>query len=300
MRPEWLLLLVPAALLWWLLRRHTDSGLAWRRIVAPHLLEHLWGGEEKKRRFGPLAWIGLGWLLAVLAIAGPAWLHEPSPFAEETAALAVVVKVSPSMMTEDIRPSRLQRATLKLHDLLEARGDAKTSLIAYAGTVHRVMPETKDAGIIDMFAQALDPDIMPEDGDAAAAALALADHSLAETGGGSIVWITDSVAPEQAEPLDDWRQSSSTTVRLWPPLLAGEELDTLETNARPARPNVIELAADDSDIAELASAAKFATTFGSDTNTRWTESGYWLTPLLVLLLLPFFRRGRMVSLARAG
>ncbi len=299
-RPEWLLLLVPATLLWWLLRRQGDAGRAWRRIVAPHLLRHLWGGEETKRRLGPVAWIGVAWLVATVAVAGPSWRHEPAPFAEETAALAVVVRVSPSMMTEDIRPNRLARATLKLHDLLEARGDAKTSLIAYAGTAHRVMPETTDAGIIDTFADALDPAIMPADGDAAAAALTLADASLVEAGGGSILWITDGVSPEQAGELAEWRNASSTAVRLWPPLLEGEELETLESNAHPAGPSVVKLAADDSDVARLASAAEFAAVSGGDSDTRWAESGYWLTPVLVLLMLPFFRRGWTVSLARAA
>jgi Ca-activated chloride channel family protein len=299
-RPEWLLLTIPALLLWWLLHRRTDPGRAWRQFVAPHLLAHLWGGEERKSRFGPLMWIGLGWLVAIVAVAGPTRKHEPSPFAEETAALAVVFRVSPSMETEDIQPSRLERGILKLHDLLEARGDAKTALIAYAGTAHRVMPPTKDAGIIDTFAAALDPEIMPLDGDVAAAALALADESLAEAGGGSILWIADGVAAEQSDALAAWRQSSSTTVRLWPPLLPGEELDTLVANAQPVRPDLVRLAADASDVEALASAAKFADAFGDAADTRWAESGYWLTPVLVLLLLPFFRRGWMASLARAG
>ena len=140
----------------------------------------------------------IGWFVAVLAIAGPTWRREPSPFADDTAALAIVVKVSPSMTTEDVQPSRLTRATQKIHDLLKQRAGAKTSLIAYAGTAHVVMPATTDGGIIDTFAQALDPKIMPKDGDAAADALRLAEQTLAEAGSGSILWITDSIAPEQS------------------------------------------------------------------------------------------------------
>jgi Ca-activated chloride channel family protein len=37
------------------------------------------------------------------------------------------------------------------------------------------MPATTDGGIIDTFAQALDPTIMPKEGDAAVDALRLAD-----------------------------------------------------------------------------------------------------------------------------
>lgn len=299
-RPGWLLALLPAALLWWQLRRHTDSGRVWHGIIAPHLLAHLWGGRGKPSRFNPLVALGLIWLLMIIAIAGPSWTHEPSPFAEETAALAIVVKVSPSMETEDIQPSRLQRATQKVHDLLQARGNAKTTLIAYSGSAHIVMPATSDAGIIDTFAQALTPQVMPVDGDVAAEALRLADQSLADAGGGSIVWITDSVAPEQADALANWRRESDTTVRVWPPLAPGEELDALAHTARAINAQLQTLTADDTDVQALANAAKFARTLGDSGDTRWSQSGYWLTPVIALLLLLFFRRGWTIPLARAN
>jgi Ca-activated chloride channel family protein len=296
-RPDWLLALFPAALLWWLLRRHTDSGRAWRGIIAPHLLAHLWGGETRPSHFNPLVVLGAIWLLGIVAIAGPTWTHEPSPFAEDTAALAIVMNVSPSMETEDIPPSRLQRATQKVHDLLQARGNAKTALIAYAGSAHLVMPATSDAGIIDTFAQALAPNVMPVDGDVAAEALHLADQSLADAGGGSIVWITDSVAPEQRNALASWRRSSATTVRLWAPLAPGDELDALQENSQPVSARLVALSADDADVQAIANAAKFAQTLGDTSGTRWAESGYWLTPLIALLLLLFFRRGWAVPLS---
>ena len=74
----------------------------------------------------------------------------------------------PVMLARDVQPTRLERATQKIHDLLELRTGAKTALIAYAGSVHLAMPLTVDPNIINMFSQALTPDIMPIDGDAAA------------------------------------------------------------------------------------------------------------------------------------
>jgi Ca-activated chloride channel family protein len=296
-RPWWLLALIPAALLWWLLRRGTDAAQPWRGIIAPHLLPHLLSGTEEKSRFGPLELIAIGWFISIVAVAGPTWKREPAPFAEDTAALAIVIKVSPSMKTEDIQPSRLIRATEKIHDLLKQRAGAKTALIAYAGTAHVVMPATTDAGIIDTFAQALDPKIMPSDGDVAADALKLADQALAEAGGGSILWITDTIAPEQSAALAAWRKSSDAAVRLLPPLLPGAELDAVTTSARAANAGVVRLTADDSDTHALVRAAKFASVDGAEASQRWAESGYWLTPVLVLLLLPFFRKGWMLSTA---
>ena len=297
LRPWWLLALVPYALLIWAIRHRGDATQAWHGIVAPHLVPFLVQGQDRRARFWPLRLIATGWLLTVLAIAGPTWRREAAPFADDTAALAIVVKVSPSMKTEDVQPSRLTRATEKIHDLLEQRAGAKTSLIAYVGTAHVVMPATIDGGIIDTFAQALDPKVMPEDGDAAADALRLADQTLAETGSGSILWITDSIAPEQAAPLAAWRKSSNTPVRVLPPLLPGPELEALHSGAKTIDASIVQLAADDADVKALAHAAKFAAAATGEKSDRWSESGYWLTPFIALISLPFFRRGWMTSTA---
>ena len=296
-RLEWLLALIPIPLLWWLLHRRLGAMQPWRGIIAPHLLKYLLSGEEKKSSFGPVELTALGWLITVIAIAGPTWKYEPSPFAEDTAALAIVLKVSPSMKTEDVQPSRLARAVEKIHDLLAQRAGAKTSLIAYAGTAHVVMPATSDGGIIDTFAQALDPKVMPEDGDVAADALKLADQTLADAGGGSILWITDNIAPEDASRISAWRKSSRTPVRLLTPLLPGTELDAVTAAANSADASIVHLTADDSDMRALARAAKFSDVANGDASNRWAESGYWLTPAIAALLLPFFRKGWAISTA---
>ena len=294
-RPWWFLALLPVALVILGVRHAENASRPWRGIIAPHLLPHLLGGKTERSRFGPQQFLALGWLLAVIALAGPAWRREPAPFADDTAALAIVIKVTPSMKTEDVQPDRLSRAVEKIHDLLAQRKGAKTALIAYAGSAHVVMPATTDGGIIETFAQSLDPKIMPSDGDAAADALKLADRALADAGSGSILWITDSIAPELAAPLAQWRKSSGTTVRLLPPLLEGKEAETLINAAKVVSAELVRLAADDADVTRLAHAAKFASVAGGEKSDRWEESGYWLTPLLFLLGLPFFRRGWMAT-----
>jgi Ca-activated chloride channel homolog len=122
------------------------------------------------------------------------------------------------MRTPDIQPDRLTRSVQKIHDLLNLRPGAKTSLIAYSGTAHVVMPVTKDENIVNNFAGALDPKIMPSEGDSAAEALRLADQTLAGSGSGSIVWIADNIAPEESSSLARWRKSSRTPLHLLMPL----------------------------------------------------------------------------------
>jgi len=295
LRPWASLALVPAALLLWIIYRRQSVSRAWRGIVAPHLLPYLLTGKNQKRLAAPISWLGLAWLIGIFALAGPTWRREASPFADDTAALAIVIRVGPSMKTEDVPPSRLARSVQKIRDLLTQRGGAKTALIAYEGSAHIVVPLTTDAGIINTFAVALDPAIMPADGDASAAALHLADQVLAGAGSGSILWITDSIAPEEESELASWRRLSSTPVRLLIPLYAGAESNRVQGIAKATGANLVRLTADDSDINELARMAKFSSVASGESGGPWEEGGYWLMPLLAILLLPFARRGWMVS-----
>ena len=121
-------------------------------------------------------------------VAGGAAGTVTAPFADDLAALVIVVKVTPSMKTEDVQPDRLTRTVQKIHDLLALRSGARSALIAYAGTSHLVVPLTRDAGIVNTFAAALNPKIMPDDGDAAVEALALADQVLAKFASLAAIW----------------------------------------------------------------------------------------------------------------
>jgi Ca-activated chloride channel family protein len=190
-----------------------------------------------------------------------------------------------------VQPSRLARSVEKIHDLLHQRGSAKTCLIAYSGTAHLVMPATTDGNIINTFAQSLDPEIMPVEGDAAAEALQLADQALSDCGGGSVWWITDDIPQDQVSKLQKWFGESKSRVNVLPAIAPGREADLLAQSGRDLGADVVALSADDSDIGELAKLSNFKPTLGDDEQGRWADSGYWLTPLLVILLLPLFRRG---------
>ena len=188
LRPWWLIALLPAALLLWRVACTQSADWVWHGIIAEHLLPHLFLKRKQQQRIGPLVLLAAVWALAIVALAGPAWNREPAPFADDSAALVIVVKVTSSMKTGDVQPDRLTRTVQKIHDLLALRSGARSALIAYAGTSHLVVPLTRDAGIVNTFAAALDPKIMPDDGDAAVEALALADQVLAKFASLAAIW----------------------------------------------------------------------------------------------------------------
>ena len=134
-------------------------------LIAPHLLEHLRVDAADRFRVRPIHLTSLAMLLGTLAVAGPTWDRELSPFAEDTAPLVIVLDVSQSMNAVDVQPTRLERAKQKVRDLLELRPGARTALVAYSGSAHTVLPLSDDATMFEAFLDGLDTDVMPRPGD---------------------------------------------------------------------------------------------------------------------------------------
>jgi len=295
LRPWWLISLLPPLVAWLWLRRRQDWLARLQRVVDPHLLPHLLLGERQSRGPQPIQVLGLVWLLAGLALAGPSWRAAPSPFPEDPG-LVVVLKVSSSMQASDVQPSRLERARYKLRDLLERRRGDATGLIVYSGSAHLVMPLTRDERIIPLMLEELTPDLMPVDGDALAAGLLAAQRVLqrADTPG-SVLVITDGVSDAQAAEvaaLDypvpvQFLEVQGATAKTTP---------AMASTAEALRANVERLSADERDVQRIARRAQGLanTTRGEVGARRPEDAGYLLLPLIALLALAWSRRGWVV------
>ena len=61
--------------------------------------------------------------IQAIAVAGPTWTRLPNPLVAETAPLVVALKVTESMETPDLAPTRLERAREEAHKLVEQMDD---------------------------------------------------------------------------------------------------------------------------------------------------------------------------------
>jgi Ca-activated chloride channel family protein len=201
LRPWWLLALAALPVLWRLLtHRGADAG-AWRGAVDAHLLEHLLvPGDDAAPTRLPRWLVAFGWALACFALAGPAWEQLPQPLYQNRAARVFALELSPSMLAQDAKPSRYERARYKLGDMLKRSGDAQTALIAYAGDAFVVAPLTDDANTVANLIDALDPGVMPVAGNATGRAIDLGVKLIKQAGvdGGEIVLLADSAGSDAA------------------------------------------------------------------------------------------------------
>ncbi len=193
LRPAWLLglALLPLIHLAWV-RLHAARE-PWARTVDPHLLAALRVDGAHAAGPWPRRLALTAAAIALVALAGPAWQRLPEPLLRAESALVVAIDLSERMAAADLAPNRIARLKFKVADLLAARMDGQTALLAFAGDAFTVAPLTDDAATLSALLAALDTDTLPEPGQRVDRAIRRAQRLLADAGfaGGDLLVATD-------------------------------------------------------------------------------------------------------------
>lgn len=319
LRPLWLLALVPALLLALLLWRQGHQARQWRQLIAPELLRHLVDPGTRQKRHSYLWGLLAAWLLGVFALAGPTWEKRPMPVHRAENALMIVLDLSPSMLAEDLTPSRLVRARLKIADVLRERKEGFTGLIAYAGDAHVVSPLTDDTATIRSLLSALHPSIMPTPGSRPEAAIDMAKQLFKDAGitEGQILLLTDGVVEKAVDTMLDQLQDTDFRLsvlgvgtaegapipnerggfvrnRQGEIVVAKLEQDRLERLAGRTGGRYERIDASADDVEWLLESPGFVKTEERELEREfdvWYDRGHWLALLLLPIVLFSFRRG---------
>ena len=104
------------------------------------------------------------WWVLLLPLLGPSWQRVEQSSQKPADPLVVLLELTPEMLATDSPPNRLEQARRKLYDLLQARADAPTAIVVYAGSAHTLVPLSDDLATSRNLLEALRPSIMPEPG----------------------------------------------------------------------------------------------------------------------------------------
>ena len=132
-------------------------------------------------------------IFACFAVARPVWGWRILPFSDRGRDLLILLDVSKSMNSEDVKPSRLKHAKLFIRNLIKSNPGDRFGLISFAGSSFLECPLTVDKTSLFQELDELNTDSIPLGGTNIESALktALMAFKAAEGGYRAIVLITD-------------------------------------------------------------------------------------------------------------
>ena len=135
-----------------------------RRFVGEVLLPQLAPEASLAMRIIKQTLVSLAIACLILAVANPQVGTRLEEVKREGIDLFVVLDVSLSMKSEDIRPSRLEKAKLDVSDLLRKLSGDRVGMVVFAGDAFVQFPLTADYSAADLFISAIDVDAVPVPG----------------------------------------------------------------------------------------------------------------------------------------
>jgi len=321
-RPQalWLIpvFFVICALIWY---SNREEG-KWKKLIARHLRPFLFTKSSSSSIWLPLISFLFAGILGALSLAGPTWKMVERPGVETSANMVILLDASWSMMVEDVQPNRLERAKLKINDLIDANPGSGLSLYVYAGTTHAVMPNTSDYSLIRKNTEYLTSGMMPVLGSDLSEALVVMDSVFNRFDAPStLLLITDEISEIDQPALESFISTSAHRVELLtmatfeggivPGFSPNTVLKDEEGNALVSLPNQNVIAAlgvndrffnnqltlDKSDVEGIAERMRQNLVFqleGEEVENEWMDAGPFLLIPLALLMLLFFRKGYMI------
>ena len=318
-RPDWLFAIPVVVVIAVLLARQQLGAGHWRDVIDPALMPYVLSRTPGRGVDWRWSLLGIGGIIAAVALAGPAWQRIEQPVFRADQALVIALDLSRSMDAEDVEPSRLARAKLKIFGLLDRREGGQTALLVYTANAFTVTPLTDDTDTIAALVSSLSTDIMPSRGSYPEVGIRKAQSLLeqAGVGFGEVLLISDGgTSPAAEKAARDLRDAGYVLSVLGVGTREGAPIPRASGGfvtdsrgqiavARLEERGLRELAgigggrfarltADDSDLEHLLSGEVSAAAGPGDdsmASDQWREEGPWLVLLLLPLAALAFRKG---------
>jgi Ca-activated chloride channel family protein len=135
-----------------------------RHFAAPHLLAGLTSNVSLSRRRLKNIFFLLALVCLFAALARPQYGNRWIEVRRKGIDILIGVDVSKSMLVQDIKPDRLQRAKLAIRDFVGKLEGDRVGLLPFAGTAFPMCPLTTDYEAFNASLNALDVNTIPKGG----------------------------------------------------------------------------------------------------------------------------------------
>ncbi|MBT3515239.1 MAG: VWA domain-containing protein [Nitrospina sp.] len=185
----WLIIPMTAFFIWSYKKKKQLVQIFVSKLLVPRLLDPLYWKQVKIDNI--LTIFALFFL--ILALAQPRWGFYWKDLQQKGVDIVIALDVSSSMLAEDIKPNRLERAKHKIVDLLNMLEGDRIGLVAFAGTSYLQCPLTLDYSAVQIFLNAIDTKLISVKGTAIGHAIrtSVKAFNTQDTRSRAIILITD-------------------------------------------------------------------------------------------------------------
>ena len=159
----WLLLLIPLLIAVFLYARHKKRA-AFRSFGDEELVKELTAGYYKPSFLQKFLLVLTSLLLILLSIADLRSAAGTEKISRNGIDVMIALDVSKSMLAQDIKPTRLDRAKQLLDKLMNRLDNDRIGLVVFAGKAYLQMPLTADHSAAKMYLSAASPETVPTQG----------------------------------------------------------------------------------------------------------------------------------------
>jgi len=181
--------------------------LLWRKRALTrfgefHLIRQLIPEFSTRRLILKFVLLMIGFAFLILALADPQTGSKMEKVQRKGIDVMIALDVSTSMLAQDIRPSRLERAKQAVSKLIDQLDGDRIGIVVFAGKAYYQLPITVDYGAAKLFLNAINTNIVPVQGTAIADAIKMAAGSFGQTNHSKAIIVISDGEDHQGDVLE--------------------------------------------------------------------------------------------------
>ena len=210
----WLLALLPLLVMLFVVSR-LRRGARVRRFGEPAAVGRLMPYASRFRYVVKAVLVCLAYVFLIVGLARPQFGVQSEERQRSGSEIMLVLDVSRSMLAEDIKPNRLERAKLEISKLVNDLKQDRIGLILFAGKSFVQLPITRDYAAARMFLSEVSCDMISEQGTALGGALQLALNSFSpQEGTGKVIVVVSDGENHEDDPVSVAEEAKKQGVKI--------------------------------------------------------------------------------------
>lgn len=135
-----------------------------KKIGDPALVHQLIAGYSPSRFLFKFILFTTAFVVGVIALANPRMPRGTATVSRSGIDVMMALDVSKSMLAQDIKPDRLERAKQLVSKLIDRLKEDRIGIVVFAGRAYLQMPLTTDHPAAKMYLSSATPDVVPTQG----------------------------------------------------------------------------------------------------------------------------------------